>query len=165
MLCDVTSFHVSPVLLCTTKNYSRTTPYYKALVQYCSVLQSTTPELLCTTKYYSSTAPYYKEVLLQNYSVLQSTTPVLQSTTLYYKVLRQYWHDALRWNIFGSQSTTTHDCSVDAVRNDIRQLYIILFKVFGQEAKFGKLGGFSTPVPTAHEVHVNGARAPCNYPR
>ena len=60
-------------------SYSSTTPYYKVLRQYYSVLQSTTPVLLCTAKYYSvlqSTTPYYK-VLRQHYSVLQSTTPVL----------------------------------------------------------------------------------------
>ena len=57
-----------------------TTPYYKVLLQYYSVLQSTTPVLLRTTNYYSSTTSYYK-VLLQYYSVLQSTSPVLQSTT------------------------------------------------------------------------------------
>ena len=67
--------------------------YYKVLLRYYSVLQSTTPVLLCTAKYYSSTTLYYT-VLLQYYSVLQSTTPVLlcttqyySSTTLYYKVL------------------------------------------------------------------------------
>ena len=62
------------VLLCTTKYYSNTTPYYKyysVLLQYNPVLQRTTPVLLCTTpvlpcttKYYSSTNLYYK-VLLQ----------------------------------------------------------------------------------------------------
>ena len=72
------------------------------ILQYYSVLQSTTPVLLCTTKcysssatqvllsttkYYSSTTLYYKvlllyyKVLLQYYSVLQSTTPVLLCTT------------------------------------------------------------------------------------
>ena len=68
----------------------RTTLYYTVLLQFYSVLQSTTPYyktstpvLLCTTKYYSSTALYYK-VLLQYYSVLQWTTP-------YYKVLLQYY--------------------------------------------------------------------------
>ena len=71
--------------------------YYKVLLQYYSVLHSTTPALLCTTKYYSSTTLYYT-VLLQYYPVLQSTTPVLlctakyySSTTLYYKVLLQYY--------------------------------------------------------------------------
>ena len=59
--------------------------YYKVLLQYYSVLQSTTPVLRCTTKYYSSAILYYK-VLLQYYSVLQSTTPV----PLYYNVLLQY---------------------------------------------------------------------------
>ena len=78
------------------------------LLQYYSVLQSTTPVLLCTTKYYSSTTLYYKgllqyyslyyKVLLQYYSVLQSITPVLlcaakyySGTTLYYKVLLRYY--------------------------------------------------------------------------
>ena len=82
----------TPVLLCTTQCYSSTTLcssttlYYKVLLQYYSVLQS-------TTKYYSSTTLYYK-VLLQYHSVLQSTTPVLESTApvllRYYKVLLQY---------------------------------------------------------------------------
>ena len=127
----------TPVLPCTTKYYSSTTKYYsstnlyykvvhcttlfyKVLLQYYSVLQSTTPILLrttntslytpvlpCTTKYYSSSTLYYK-VLLQYYSVLQillCTTPVLHcttkyysnttlcysSTTLHYKVLLQYY--------------------------------------------------------------------------
>ena len=60
--------------------YSSTTSYYKVLVQYYFILQSTSPVLLRTTKYYSSTTLYYK-VLLQYYSVLQSATQVLQSTT------------------------------------------------------------------------------------
>ena len=86
----------SPVQLCTTQYYSSTTLYYKVLLQYYPVLQST-PVLLCTAKYYSSTTLYYK-VLLQYYPVLQSTTPVLpctakyySSTTLYCKVLLQYY--------------------------------------------------------------------------
>ena len=105
------------VLLCTTKYYSSTTLYYKVLLQYYSVLQSTTPVLLqyysvlhstttllqyypvlqsttpvllCTANYYSSTTLYYK-VLLQYYSVLHSTTTYYSSTTLYYKVLLQYY--------------------------------------------------------------------------
>ena len=52
------------------------------LLQYNSVLQSTTPGLLCTTKFYSSTILYYK-VQLQYFSVLGSSTP-------YYKVLQYY---------------------------------------------------------------------------
>ena len=71
------------VLHSTTTYYSSTTLYYKVLLQYYSVLQSTTPVLLCTTKYYSSTTLYYK-VLLQYYSVLHSTTTLLQ----YYSVLQ-----------------------------------------------------------------------------
>ena len=88
----------TPVLLCTTKYYCSTTlhnkyysllfttpvlhQYYKVLLQFYSVLQSTTPQckvlqhttsvLLCTTLYY--------KLLLQYYSVLQSTTPVLLCT-------------------------------------------------------------------------------------
>ena len=59
------------------------------LVQYYSVLHSSTPVLLCTTRYYSTTTLYYK-VLLQYhyYSVLQSTTPVLLCTTKCYSVLQ-----------------------------------------------------------------------------
>ena len=69
-------------VLLRTVYYTSTTPYYKVLLQYYSVLQSSTPVLLCTTLYY--------KVLLQYYSVLQSTTPVLLCTTKYYKVLPQY---------------------------------------------------------------------------
>ena len=76
-----------------TKYYSSTTLYYTVLLQYYSVLQSTTPVLLCTTQYYSSTTLYYT-VLLQYYSVLQSTTPVLLCTTKYYSVLQT--HQILR---------------------------------------------------------------------
>ena len=100
----------TPVLLCTRKFYSSTTPapprttkhhpsttlYYKVLLQYYSVLQSTIPVLRCTTKYYSRAILYYK-VILQYYSVLQSSSPVplctttyYSSTSLYYKVLLQY---------------------------------------------------------------------------
>ena len=81
----------TPVLLCTAKYYSvllrttkyyASTPYYKVLHQYYSVLQSTTlyyKVLLRTTKYYASTTPYYK--------VLLRTTKYYSSTTPYYKVL------------------------------------------------------------------------------
>ena len=69
----------------TTQIYSVLHSNYKVLLQFYSVLQSTTPVLLCITQIYSSTTLYYK-VLLQYYSVLQSTTPVLllvlQSTHL-----------------------------------------------------------------------------------
>ena len=66
------------------------TLFYKVLLQYYSVLQSTTPVLLCTTKYYSSTTLYYK-VLLQYYPELQSTTPVLLCTTKYYSNTTPYY--------------------------------------------------------------------------
>ena len=76
--------------------------WWAVLLQYYSVLQSTTPVIPCSTKYYSSTTMYYK-VLLQYYSVLQSTTPVLpctskyySSTTLYYKVLLLQYYPVLQ---------------------------------------------------------------------
>ena len=51
---DVASCEVicgtTPVLLCTTKNYSGTTQYYSNV-------------LLCTTKYYASTTLYYNALL------------------------------------------------------------------------------------------------------
>ena len=87
----------SYVLQSSTPYWKSTTLYYRVLLQYYSVLQSTTPVLLCTTKYYSSTTPYYT-VLIQYYSVLHSATPVLlcttkyySSTSLYYKVLIRYY--------------------------------------------------------------------------
>ena len=58
--------NTTPVLLCTTKDYSTaikysssSTSYYKVLVQYYFVLQSTTLVLLRATKYYSSTLKHY----------------------------------------------------------------------------------------------------------
>ena len=58
---DVASCEVicgaTPVLLCTTKYYSSTTLYYKVLLQYHSVLQSTTPVLLCTARRNKSHRP------------------------------------------------------------------------------------------------------------
>ena len=65
------STQYNSVLQSSEKCYPSTILYYKVLLQYYSVLQSTTPE---------STTPYYK-VLLQYYFVLQSISPVLQSTT------------------------------------------------------------------------------------
>ena len=70
----------TPVLLCTTKYYSSTTLFYKVLLQYYPVLQSTTPVLPCTTKYYSTPVLTFTT---KYYSVLQSTTPVLPCTTKY----------------------------------------------------------------------------------
>ena len=97
----------TPVLPCTTKYYSNTNLYYKVLLQYYSVLQSTTQVLLqyylvlqsttqvllCTSKYYSNTTLYYK-VRLQYYSVLQillCTTPVLPCTTKYHSSTTLYY--------------------------------------------------------------------------
>ena len=56
---------------------------WSVLLQYYSVLQSTNLVLLCTAKYYSSTTLYHK--------VLLCTTQYYSSTTLYYTVLLQYY--------------------------------------------------------------------------
>ena len=98
------------VRLCTTKYYSGTT-LHRVLLQYYSVLQSTTPVLLCTeyysntnsvlqsTTYYSITTLCYK--VLQYYSVLQST-PVQ-----YYSVLLRYYSVLVLYqNYTGLQSAT-----------------------------------------------------------
>ena len=63
--------------------------YYKVLLQYYPVLQSTTPVLVCATKDYSNTTLYYKvlQILLKYYS----------STTLYYKVLLKYYSVLLQY--------------------------------------------------------------------
>ena len=86
-----TTKYYSGTTHCTTQYYSSTTPYYKVLLQYYSVLltvlHSTTPVLLCTTKYYSST----NSVLQSATPVLLCTTQIYSSTTLYYKVLLQYY--------------------------------------------------------------------------
>ena len=89
-----------PVLLCTTKYYSSTTP---VLLSTTPVLQRTTPLLLCTTKYYASTSLYYK-VLLRYYSVLQSITPVLQSTTPVLLCTTKYYANTTLYYV----STTTY---------------------------------------------------------
>ena len=94
------STQFNSVLPSSEKCYPSTILYYKVLLQkvllqYYSVLQSTTPVLLRTTnvlqstspvllrttKYYSSILVQYYRVLLQYYFVLQRTTAVLQSTT------------------------------------------------------------------------------------
>ena len=115
-----------------------TTLYYKVLVQYYSVLQSTSPVLLCTTKYYSSTTLYYT-VLLQYYSVLQSTTPVLlcttkyySTTTLYYTVLLQYYSvlqtttPVLLCTTKYYSSTTLYYSSTTLYYKVLRQYYSVL---------------------------------------
>ena len=108
------------VLLCTTKHYSST---YNVLLQYYSVLQSTTPVLLCTAKYYSSTTLYYK-VLLQYYSVLQSTTPLLPCTTQYYNVLQYY--SVLQNTTPVLQSTTKYYSSTTLYCKVLLQYYSVL---------------------------------------
>ena len=59
------STQYNSILQSSEKCYPSTILYYKVLVQtvllqYYSVLQSTSPVLLRTTKYYCSTTPYYK---------------------------------------------------------------------------------------------------------
>ena len=79
------------VLHSTTTYYSSTTLYYKVLLQYYSVLHSTTVRLQhysvlqSTTPVLLCTAKYYSS------TTLQSTTPVLLCTTQYYNVLLQYY--------------------------------------------------------------------------
>ena len=66
------------VLQSTTPVLLGSAKYYSSTTPV--LLHSTTPVLFCTTKYYSSSTLHYK-VPLQYYSVLQSTTPVLQNTS------------------------------------------------------------------------------------
>ena len=75
----------TPVLLCTTKYYSSSTP----------VLQSTTLYYKVLCQYYKVLRQYYY-VLLQYYSVLQSTTPVLQSTTPVLLCTTKYYGSVVR---------------------------------------------------------------------
>ena len=80
----------TPVLFCTTKYYSSTPLYYKVLLQkvllqYYSVLQSTTPEsttpvLLRTTKYYSSTTPYYSSTTMSRATSRCRSSPTCMSS-------------------------------------------------------------------------------------
>ena len=73
--------------------------YYTVLLQYYSVVQSTTPVPLCTAKYYStsiqqSTTPILLRTtpaLLPITKYYSSTTKYYSSTTSYYKVLLQYY--------------------------------------------------------------------------
>ena len=113
----------TPVLLCTRKYDSSTTPvllqYYSVLqrtsppvlLQYYSVLQSPTPVLRSTTPLllqYYSVQQYYKvlqsatlcyKVLLQRYKVPQSATPVLQSTTQYYSTTPELQSTTLYYKV------------------------------------------------------------------
>ena len=94
------------------------------LLQYCSVLQSTTPVLFCTTKYYSSTTLYYSsttlyyKVLLQYYSVLHSTTPVLLCTTKYYFSTTQYYSVLLQYYSVLQSTTPVLLCTTKYYSHD-----------------------------------------------
>ena len=77
------------VLQSTTTYYSSTTKYYNVLLQYYKVLQHTTPYYKVLLQYYKVLLQYHS-VLLQYYPVLQSTTPVLPCTTQYYHASHCY---------------------------------------------------------------------------
>ena len=68
---------------CTAQYYSSTIPYCKVLLQYYSVLQSTTLYYKVLPQHYSSATLYY--------TVLLRTTKYHSSITLHYKVLLQYY--------------------------------------------------------------------------
>ena len=121
MSCDVpcNGHVVCSKWFCDNAVIQSTILYYKVLLQYYSVLHSTTTYYSSTTLYYKVLLQYYSvlqstiPVLLQYYSVLQSTTPVLlcttkyySSTTLYYTVLQHYSSTTLYY------SSTTLYCKV-----------------------------------------------------
>ena len=88
------------------------TPYYKALLQYHKVLQSTTP-VLFRAPVLLCASPYY-QVLLQYYSVLQSSTPyykpysVLQGNTRDWSPLHMKSHLHCAEKQEPSPNTTKH---------------------------------------------------------
>ena len=138
----------TPVLLCTTKNYSSTTKNYSSTTLYYKVL-------LCTKKYYSSTTLNYKE-LLQYYSVLQRTTPVLLCTTKYYSVLilqsttpvllcTTKFYSVLQSTTPVLLCTTKNYSSTTLYYKELLQYYSVLQStILGDLVNFGKFGH---PVP------------------
>ena len=71
--------------------------WWAELLQYYSVLQSTTPVLPCSTKYYSrttNTTLYYSSTTLY-YKYYSSTTLYYKVPLKYYKVLLQYYKAAI----------------------------------------------------------------------
>ena len=80
----------------------RTTPFYKVLLRYYSVLQSTTLVLLCTTPLLQSPpVPQNMKVRVQYY--LSTTTPyytVLLCTTLYLKFFSAAQKVLLRYSLY-----------------------------------------------------------------
>ena len=119
------STQYNSVLQSSEKCYPSTILYYKVLLQYYSVLQSTTPVLLRTTNVLQSTSP----VLLQYYFVLQSTTPVLVQ---YYRVLLQYYFVLQRTTpVLQSTSpvllrTTKYYSSTTSYYKGLLQYYFVL---------------------------------------
>ena len=162
---STTLYYKVLVLLCTTKYYSSTTLYCKVLLQYYSVLQSTTPVLLCTTKYYSSTTRYYTvllqyyssttPVLLQYYSVLQSTTPVLlcttkyySSTTLYYTVLQSTTPVLLcTTKYYSSTCTAKYYSNTTLYYKVLLQYYSVLHSTTPVLLQYYSVLQSTTPVP------------------
>ena len=85
---------------------TNTTLYYPVLQSTTQVLLCTTPVLPCTTKYYSSINLYYK-VLLQHKLEQQSTTPILPCTTKYFSSTIKYYKVLLQYYSV-LQSTTPY---------------------------------------------------------
>ena len=78
-----------------------TTLYYKALLRYYSVLESSTTyycSVLLRTTKYYSSTILCYKVLLQYYSVLQSITPVLFCTTKYYASTTKYYASTTKYH-------------------------------------------------------------------
>ena len=110
---SVLQLYYKVLLLCTTKYYSSTTLYYKVLLrttkvllQYYSVLQSTTPVLLCTTKKYSLQGAEHqrhqmlwlpRKVTLQDHQIL----PLPRKMTLMIDVRRI-------WNVIYNARSNRH---------------------------------------------------------
>ena len=119
--------HSTTPVLLCTTKYYSSTTLYCKVLQYYSVLQSTTPVLLCTTKYYSSTTLYCK-VLLQYYSVLQSTTPVLLCTTKYYSSTTLYYKVLLQYySVLHSTTTSTTLYYKAAFMIDVPRIWNVIY--------------------------------------
>ena len=153
------------MLLRTTKYYSSTTPYYKALLerrqndvlpvllQDYKVLLQYYKVLLRTTKYYSSTTPYYKDhssttpyykVLLQYYKVLLRTTKyykVLLRTTKYYSSTTPYYKVLLR-----TTSVTKYYSALQSTTKYYSTVLVQYYKVLLRTTKYYSVLQSTTPV-------------------
>ena len=113
------STQYNSVLQSSEKCYPSTILYYKVLLQkvllqYYSVLQSTTPVLLRTTNVLQSTSP-----------VLQSTSPVLLRTTKYYSSTTKYY-----------SSTTKYYSSTTKYYKVLVQYYKVLVQYYSSTTKY-----------------------------